>query len=101
MDDPGKPSDHTADERDTHDLVRERHDWSNTPPSLAVIQALASIEDVDPAGLDLRLHEYIDPEALDRVVANSREDSVAISFVIGRYRVAIDDDELTVGYSGD
>jgi Halobacterial output domain 1 len=50
-----------------------------TPPSVAIIQAIAIIENTQPMNLpdecEFTLYDHIDPEALDRLVtANTRND---------------------------
>lgn len=45
----------------------------DTPPSIAIVRAIAVIEDVDPMdsprALGITLHDHVDPEALDRLVS--------------------------------
>ncbi|PSP75107.1 hypothetical protein BRC81_16635 [Halobacteriales archaeon QS_1_68_20] len=36
----------------------------------AVVRAVASVEDVDPLDLDVRLFDVLDPDALDRLFRN-------------------------------
>lgn len=52
--------------------VECRYD-DDTPPSLAIVRAIAVIEDVDPLdsprALGITLFDHVDPEALDRLVA--------------------------------
>lgn len=73
-------------------------DWSTESPSVAVVDALAELEGVDPLELSTtrvgRLTEHVDPEALDALVTET--DGLAVSVPVGDYRVEIDDDELTV-----
>ena len=87
---------------DTHTerevIGKSTYDWSNTAPSTAVIDAIAAIENVEPSdlegSLEAPLYNYIDPEALDRLV--TRDSQITVSFTFGKYHVLIDGDELSV-----
>ncbi|MFC6719419.1 HalOD1 output domain-containing protein [Natrialbaceae archaeon GCM10025810] len=49
----------------------ERSYGATTPPSLAIVQTIAVMEDVDPMDareFGLRLYDHVDPEALDRLL---------------------------------
>ncbi|OLZ41499.1 hypothetical protein A6E15_11105 [Natrinema saccharevitans] len=77
--------------------VRREFDWSETPPSIAIVVTIAEIENVDPIDLPTTvgttLYSYVDPGALDALVDGER---VAVSFSMAGYRVRIDGTELTV-----
>lgn len=79
-------------------LVHEQFDWSVTTPSIAVIETVASIENVDPIDIsvkeDMPLSDYIDPDALDTLVANTN--LIFISFTVEDYKVEIDGEDLTI-----
>ena len=68
---------------------------------MAIIEAIADIEGVDPAELPTKrnfvLYDYVNTEALDRLVTTGS--AIAISLVVGDYRVRIDGEELTVDRS--
>ena len=74
------------------------HDWSAVPPSTAVVDAIAAIEDVDPVDLPTEcgvvLHEHVDTDALDTLVRGAEE--VRLSFTVEEYRVRIDGSRLVV-----
>ncbi|UTF55878.1 HalOD1 output domain-containing protein [Natronosalvus rutilus] len=80
--------------------VQTRYDWSDVDPSMAVINALASLEDVRPVNLsdevDGTLYDFVDPEALDALVTD--KSTISISFMITEYEVHIDGDKLQVYY---
>ena len=80
--------------------VRGQYNWSNASPSMAVIDALAAIEDVKPINLqrtlDTTLYEEVNPDALDSLVTN--DGHVTISFTIDQYRVLIDGNKLVVTF---
>jgi hypothetical protein len=44
---------------------------SETPPSTAVIEAIAEYQDVDPTDLDHPLFEVIDPDGLDSLIGHN------------------------------
>ncbi|WP_455448584.1 HalOD1 output domain-containing protein [Natrinema thermotolerans] len=78
-------------------IVRREFDWSETPPSIAIVTVIADIENVDPIDLPTTagttLYSYVDPGALDALVDGER---VAVSFSMAEYRIRIDGAELTV-----
>lgn len=78
--------------------VHSRYDWSNTAPSIAVIDAIAALEDVEPIdlskALDTILFDHVDPEALDTILAD--DGHVTVSFTISGYRVRFDGNELEI-----
>lgn len=60
---------------DSSDSIRIEHHYdAETPPSIAIVQAIAALENVDPTAfstdLGLRLYDHLDPEALNRLVTN-------------------------------
>ena len=77
-----------------------RYNWSDTSPSLAVVDAIAVVEDVEPTDLHqtlgTTLYDQLDPEALDSLVTSASH--VTISFTIGEYRIRIDGDELAISF---
>lgn len=67
----------------TDPVVRNRYDWSETPPSLGVVLSFSELDD-DPFGSERpgrnTLHDYVDPDALDRLFVDGDDDlSVAVS----------------------
>ncbi|MFC7212908.1 HalOD1 output domain-containing protein [Saliphagus sp. GCM10025334] len=85
--------------------LRKTYDWSATAPSFAVIDALATVESVDPAELltvfETTLYDHADPEALDILVRERKSESIAVTISIDRYQVRFDGDELIVSESND
>ncbi|WP_226042116.1 HalOD1 output domain-containing protein [Natrinema sp. DC36] len=79
-------------------VFRRTYDWSDTAASMATITALGTLEEVDPVELSdvlgTTLYDYVDPEALDTLVA--AEELVNLSFLVDDYRVQIDGEELTI-----
>jgi hypothetical protein len=63
------------------------------PVSLAVVRAVADANDVDPMDLDERLHDCIDPDALDRLfdsVSGKPSWDGRISFTMAGCRVEVE-----------
>ena len=80
--------------------LRRAYNWSDTAPSLAAVEALASIENVEPTELvtelEVTLYDYVDPNALDTLVQNGDSNSVTITFDVDSYRFQFEGDELIV-----
>lgn len=95
----GCESDSTASDSATIHFQRA-YDWSATPPSIAAVSALATVTGIDPtelaAELEITLHEYVDPDALDALVGDQQSEEVTVSFTIDRYRIRFEGDELVV-----
>lgn len=60
---------------------------SSTGVSTDVVVAIAEREGVDPVDLDDRLHDWIDPDALDAVVATMNHGHVTFEVADHRVRV--------------
>ena len=79
-------------------LFRQAYDWSDTTAGMATLTALGTLEEVDPVELSdvlgTTLHDHVDPEALNTLVAG--EERVNLSFLIDDYRVQIDGEKLTI-----
>jgi hypothetical protein len=73
-------------------------DWTKTPPSIAIVSAIAAIENVDPMDLpatsDVTLYTHVNPDALDTIAADERR--AIVSFPVGDYLIRIDGSELTI-----
>lgn len=80
--------------------TKTQYDWSNTVPSRAVINSIASIKNIEPAKLPIEegitLYEYVDPESLDSLVTN--DSSISITFTIDDCKIQIEGNEMTVSY---
>jgi hypothetical protein len=59
---------------------------SDKPVSVAIVEAVAASEGVDPHALPEPLQDYVDVDALNRL---SAERSCRISFVYFEYRVTV------------
>ncbi|WP_255171742.1 HalOD1 output domain-containing protein [Natrononativus amylolyticus] len=78
--------------------VQSQYDWTRTSPSLAIVDAIAALENraaTDlPTALGVTLYDCVDPEALDTLVTAS--DEITLSFTVATYHVQIDGDELRI-----
>jgi hypothetical protein len=83
-------------------------DFASTSPSVALIETLASAKNTDPVALSadkgVTLSDYVDADALDRLMTDSGENSVeSITLSIDDYSVRIEEREIvvTAGEVGD
>ncbi|QCS42187.1 HalOD1 output domain-containing protein [Natrinema versiforme] len=85
------------------ELFSGRYTWSSTTPTVAIVNAIAGIEGVDPTDLSTALgttlYEQIDPEALDTLVITGSHPEVA--FTVDDYRVEIDENDLSIAAAHD
>lgn len=72
--------------------------WSETPPSIAIIEAIASLENCPSIELvtthGIVLSDTIDPEALDQLVTTS--ESLSVTFSVDKYEVQLTEETLTI-----
>ena len=50
-------------------------EYGATPPSIAIVNAIAEMEGVSPTEIDFTLYENVDPDALDRHTPTRSTDS--------------------------
>lgn len=83
----------------SEDIVRITYDWSSTPPSTGVVEAIADAADRDATTLE-PMYETIDPDALDQLVRSESEreldGNVAVSFEYAGYGVTVRGDGSVV-----
>ncbi len=85
--------------------VRVEHDEAGLSPSLAVVEAIAdlagveSIDLADEAGIVL--YDYIDPDALDALVAGAHDTELDLSVTIAGYDVRIDESAVVARRSAE
>lgn len=79
-------------------------EYTKRPPSIALVEAIAAIEDVHPTDVDFFLYESIDPDALDTLFANPKDDNettddneIVAEFRVDGYVVQVrDNGKITV-----
>lgn len=78
--------------------TQDRYNWAQTPPSVAIVEAIARIENCPPTELPtthgIQLYNSINPEALDTLVTSS--DPVSLSFTLDEYDVQLTEETLTI-----
>lgn len=79
---------------------RPHHATFATGVSVAVVEAIADREGVDPTEVDVHLAEHVDPDALDalyRHASTNADDSWSIEFDADGHRVTVrSDGRITV-----
>lgn len=72
--------------------VHRRYDWTETPPSMAVVEAVADAAGRDMTAID-PLYEHFAPDALDALVRSNggptADGNTTVSFHFGDYRVTV------------
>lgn len=83
----------TADEGENDNGVLGSYRWNRDEqaPSLAIVDALADLQDTAPTALDA-LYESIDPRALDDLLSHEKSEEVAVEFRRGDYQITVRDD---------
>jgi hypothetical protein len=76
------------------ELINSQYDWSTSRPSVAVVTAIAGLENVESVDLPATLNDHINPDALDALAATNSP--VTISFHLDEYRIQIDGDNLII-----
>lgn len=74
-------------------------DPSTTAPSTALIEALAIVEGVDATRLfdgDASIHDFVDPDALDRLLTGDACDDVAVSLTVEGRSVRVRSGVVTI-----
>lgn len=78
--------------------VSRTYDWTEVPPSVAIIETIAEYEDetLDQAleNQDLPLAHCVDADALDTLVGNGTD--LALSFSYSEYEILIHGNEVAV-----
>ena len=71
-----------------------------TSPSTAVVEAIASIEDVCPVELlrsgHLTLTDHVDPDILDQLFTGRNTDNIMITFSTDKYTVSLRRGKITI-----
>lgn len=61
-----------------------------------MVEAIAAIENVESTELSMTLHDYVNPETLNRLV--TEETDVTVEFSVDEYHVKINGDQLTITF---
>lgn len=74
------------------DGVRRRYDWTETPPSTAVVETAAEAAGVDPTTIE-PLYDALDPDGLDALVGAATpggcRSGVAVAFTAADHRISV------------
>ncbi|QZP36682.1 HalOD1 output domain-containing protein [Halobaculum magnesiiphilum] len=65
-----------------------------------VVESIAAAEGTDPADIDARLYDVVDPEAIDRIVDHGSPD-LTVAFRFNGYRVTVGGDGTVTVSDGD
>jgi len=88
----------------TVETARVRHGDGGPSPSLAVVEAIADLADVDPADLPeegVVLYDHVDPDALNALVAGRPDADVDVSLTVADYDVRVGSDTAVARRSRD
>jgi hypothetical protein len=83
----------------THEIDESREpvletefDWDSTSPSVAVVKAVASLENKEPSNLDWTMYEYVDTEALNEMLRSNPEYDIHVELDVEQYEVELNDE---------
>ncbi|WP_407075656.1 HalOD1 output domain-containing protein [Natronococcus wangiae] len=86
--------------RQENNSIVGEFDWSDTGPSIAIINGIAAVETVDSINISTELNttlfDYIDSEALNTLVSTA--DRIEMSFNADNYGIQIDGGELAISF---
>jgi hypothetical protein len=87
--------DATGETRDEHRTATDRA--TDDTASAAVVDAVTSVKGIDPATGEFCLHDHLDPDALDALIASGSAD-LTLTIPIDSETVTVDGDgRVTVG----
>jgi len=90
----------SEDHEPTSETVRVGYDCDDTPPSLAVVEAIADLAGVEPTNLadetGIVLYEHVDPDALDTLVSARSDVPVNLSLTVAGYDVCVENTTVVV-----
>ncbi|MFW5895877.1 MAG: HalOD1 output domain-containing protein [archaeon] len=75
----------------THEAFDVTDGWSRDgrPPSIAIVETIAAIEGTDPTELDFFLHDFVDPEALDRLLLAEKGGDLQVELRVRDHLVTV------------
>ncbi|WP_418285609.1 HalOD1 output domain-containing protein [Halorubrum sp. DTA46] len=89
----------------TPETVRVGYAADDTLPSLAVVEGIGDLADIEPADLadetGIVLFDHVDPDALDALVDARPGTGVSVSFTVMKYEVTVTDSDVVVRRSGE
>lgn len=77
---------------------QDRVDVTRDPgvgPTVAIVEAIAELENVDPSRLDFRLIDYVETDALDTVLEASAIE-LELEFDVENYHVSVTESVISV-----
>jgi len=81
----------------TNTVVRRSFDWATTLPSVAIVLVLSEITEQGMWGdKHETLADYVDPDALDAIVTQRRDEAAAVGLSVDGYRIRVDDQGVGV-----
>ena len=72
-------------------------EYAGRPPSIAIVEAIAAIEDVTPTDVEFTLYEQLDPEALDTLFDEQNDPEETEADVVAEFHI----DDYTVQVTAD
>lgn len=76
------------------DTVRSTFDRSEKPPSIAVVETIAAIEDMPPTDFSITLPDFIKTTSLNELVNSNSDDSV--TFSVDQYQIQVNGNTIAV-----
>lgn len=76
------------------ETVQLNFDQSVKPPSIVVVEAIATIENVSGTDLPMTLYDYINPESLDELVESSSD--ISVTFSVDQYQIQVTESTIVV-----
>lgn len=96
----GGPGSGNAEPSRNKTIIEEKYDLQNKLPSTAVVEAIASAEDVGTTELapfaDITLYDCFDPDALNRLLTSSDSADISVTFSVDEYIVWIEKGRIAV-----
>lgn len=75
-----------------HTITRDAEE----PPTLAIIRAIAAVENVDPLDITPTLYESVDPDALNALFTRTQNQSLVVEFTLADYSIRVQHHRITV-----
>ena len=69
--------------------VSARWDEDDQPPTFAIIETISKLEDVDPVDLDFQLNDYVDADALNRLLRTHKDGDIEVDLQVNGHVVTI------------